>query len=303
MENLLMRLFCFLLICFWSQSLLANDHGWVDITIDNGHIKFPVVIQGNQGLAILDSGAQLNAINDSFVNKHKLKVKVGRKVTVMGIFGKELRETYNDLKVEMFSAPLKFDGVVSAPLGHPDNAILLGANFMNNLIIQTDYVNQKIRFLDRESINLKKVKNLEMMAQKGSGQPIIKIRLNNEDDLWLLLDTGNNGGVMIERSVAIANNWLNTYPVVITNNRGVNSLGYSETFNVPTLEIGPFILENVIVSVPAEGQSSNLASQYEQSSSRLKGKRVRGILGYDVLKHFVLTIDYEKGYGHIALPN
>lgn len=50
-----------------------------------------------------------------------------------------------------------------------------------------------------------------MLSQRGSGVPIVKIRLNNEEDVWLLLDTGNSGGVMLERSVAIANDWLATF--------------------------------------------------------------------------------------------
>lgn len=47
---------------------------------------------------------------------------------------------------------------------------------------------------------------------------------------------------------------------------------------------------------------SNLTTQYKDSFSRLKSKKVRGILGYDVLKHFILTVDYAEGLGHIAIP-
>ena len=68
------------------------------------------------------------------------------------------------------------------------------------------------------------------------------------------------------------------------------------------MQFGPFELENVLVTIPAEGKNSYLDSQYEKTGSRLKGKKVQGIIGYDVLKHFLITVDYKGGHAHIGLP-
>ena len=45
-----------------------------------------------------------------------------------------------------------------------------------------------------------------------------------------------------------------------------------------------------------------LESQYERTGSRIGGKRVVGLIGYDLLKDFVVTLDYRYGKLHIALP-
>jgi hypothetical protein len=63
----------------------------------------------------------------------------------------------------------------------------------------------------------------------------------------------------------------------------------------------PYELENVITTVPSEGQSSNLGSGYNPGGgSRLqRGVKTNGLLGYDVLKHFLITVDYDKFQMHI----
>lgn len=143
---------------FWVFFLCSFSHAsvssWIDMTIENGHIKFPVAIHGHSAMANLDSGAQINAINQNFIDFNKLDVVTGKKVMIRGIYGKEKRNTYDKLTVNMFGTSLIFDNLVSSQLGSSDNALLLGAGFMNKFIIQIDYVNQKLRFLSRKSIDL-----------------------------------------------------------------------------------------------------------------------------------------------------
>jgi hypothetical protein len=83
---------------------------------------------------------------------------------------------------------------------------------------------------------------------------------------------------------------------------GVNAIAITESFRIPEFKIGPFVLEDVLVSIPAEGQSANLQSQYSTSGSRIRGRKVQGLIGYDVLQHFLLTIDYKGGHVHLGLP-
>ncbi|WP_068379327.1 aspartyl protease family protein [Paraglaciecola hydrolytica] len=297
-----MKYLCTFLLFLFCNSGHASVSTWVDVTIDNGHIKFPVVVQGYAGMAILDSGAFTNGLNENFKLKHNINVVEGKKIDIRGAYGHDKRATYVDFSVEMFGANLSFENLLSVSLGHSDNAILLGAGFMKQFVFQIDYVNKRMRILGRDSIDLKKVQNLDMKSQRSSGVPIVKVGLNNEENVWLLLDTGNNGSVMLERSIAIAHHWLDKYPTKSSIIHGAIRAGYNDTFNLPELKIGPYTLENVFVSVPAKGQQSNLTKQYQEPLSRIKSKKVEGILGYDVLKHFVLTIDYAEGLGHLGIP-
>jgi hypothetical protein len=69
------------------------------------------------------------------------------------------------------------------------------------------------------------------------------------------------------------------------------------------MTIGPFTLENVIMMVPGEGEKTTIGRESPaRPGSRLKKDSEDGILGYDVLKHFIVTIDFNRSLLHLAPP-
>lgn len=286
-----------------SHNVLAGATNWIDFKLENGHIKVPVIVGGVKAHAILDTGANVNGINGRFVEKHNLDLSKGSKINIEGVFGTQTRSTYNNVPINLFGIDLELDGMVDFQLWQVDNAILIGSAFFSRFIVQLDYPNRKMRLLTRDAIDLKKLENIEMQSQKGSGMPIVKVKFNQENSAWLLLDTGNNGGVMVERNYANKLDWFNNHKTKAGLSAGVNKFSETESFRINSLKFGPYELENVLVTVPGVGERSNLENRYEgYTGSRLKGKTVRGLLGYDILKHFILTIDYKAGRAHISLP-
>lgn len=117
-----------------------------------------------------------------------------------------------------------------------------------------------------------------------------------------MLDTGSQGGVLLERATAKKFDWLEKYPLADGASRGVNAAARMERFNLPTMTFGPYELESPVVSVPAEGESLEMLRTESRTGSLIRGSRgmADGLLGYDVLKHFVVTIDYRTGSVHIV---
>ncbi|QBG37184.1 retropepsin-like aspartic protease [Litorilituus sediminis] len=290
-----------LLIITFSCSAGVTD--WIEFNLEGGHIKMPINIAGIDTYAILDTGAQLNAINKAFITKHQLAFEKGRKIEIKGVYGIERKTTFNDVPVNFFGIKTKLNNLAEISIGHHTNGLLLGAGLFSDFITQLDYPNKKMRLITQDSIDITKFKNIEMQSQKGTGMPIVKINLPDDKYLWLLLDTGNAGGMVVKRKVAKKMGWLEKTERKSTISIGVNSMVEAETFRVPQLQFGPFKLENVLVTIPAEGESSNLENQYQKTGSRIKGKKVQGLVGYDVLKHFLITIDYKGGHAHIGLPD
>jgi hypothetical protein len=71
-------------------------------------------------------------------------------------------------------------------------------------------------------------------------------------------------------------------------------------FNLPGMTLGDFEIENPIISVPTEGNEIALFETTTPIGSRIpRSRKAKGLLGYDVLKHFVVTIDYKSGHVHI----
>ena len=273
---------------------------WVDFTLDNGHVFLPVTIDGIDSRVMLDSGAQINSINRAFVRKHDLGFDKGRPVNVKGVYGVEKRKAYNNVDVEIFGTTFKLDSLVETNLGHHSNGMLLGAGFFNSFVVQLDYPHRKIRLVTRDSVNMKEVANVPATTQQGTGMPIAQVEINGVP-LWLRIDTGNAGTILINRRAASKADLLEKVEGTSTS-FGANSSGVNEFATSDMVKFGPFEISNVKVSFPAEGQTTNLESQYKRTGSRIGGKRVVGLIGYDLLKDFVVTLDYRYGRLHINVP-
>ncbi|CAB9493389.1 aspartyl protease family protein [Alteromonas macleodii] len=291
-------LFIFLLLS--SCQVFGAATQWVDFTLDNGHVFLPVTIDGIESRVMLDSGAQINSINRAFVRKHDLAFDKGRPVNVKGVYGVEKRKAYNNVDVKIFGTTFKLDSLVETNLGHHSNGMLLGAGFFNSFVVQLDYPHRKIRLVTRDSVNMKEVANVPATTQQGTGMPIAQVEINGVP-LWLRIDTGNAGTILINRRAASKADLLEKVEGTSTS-FGANSSGVNEFATSDMVKFGPFEISNVKVSFPAEGQTTNLESQYKRTGSRIGGKRVVGLIGYDLLKDFVVTLDYRYGRLHINVP-
>jgi hypothetical protein len=299
---LLIRVLMFAIVAFWSLSSHSKVTEWVSFSIDDGHIKVPVKIAEIDTFAILDTGAQGNAINTAFLAEHELSFDRGGKVVIEGVFGMQRVETLEGIPLDFFDASFELDGTLPVPLGHHSTGLLIGASFFNQFIVQIDYPNSQMRLITRGTLDLGEFENIPARSQRGSGEPLVKVSVGEEKSFWALLDTGNGGGVIVERSHAESMGLIEkvTSASLLM---GATSFAITESTRVAEFTFGPYTLENVLISFPAVGQSIAIEDQPEFSGTRIKSQRQQGILGYDVLKNFVITMDYKRGQVHIGLPD
>lgn len=296
-----------LLIPLWTiQSALAGMTEWLPFTLDDGHVLIDIKIDGIPTTAVLDTGAEINSISNAFIDAHNLKFTRAGRTRINGVYGEDIRDRYNNVPVTLFGIDLTLNKLVELDFGGEERGLILGAGFFDDFVTQIDYPNQRIRLINKDSIDMHKLRNVRAKRDASSYMPIVNVTLNQEDKVWLMLDTGMNGGILVERSVVSNKGWLDgRFKVVRTDSTGVTRSQKIESFLLPSVEIGPFELENTIVSTPVEGQDitiSNTVGEKQSTNTRIKGNRVEGLLGYDILKHFVVTIDYDKGYIHLGLP-
>ncbi len=278
----------------------AGATEWVDIHVANGHLYVETEIGGVPGYSLIDTGSQVNAINGGFVASANLNYDKGRFIEIAGVFGKERHDTYKEVPVKIFGSTVNFHDLIELDLGVPDVQMILGASFLERFIFQFDYPNQRLRLITRDSIDLKKLKNVDSKRDRNGGSPLVRVGLNEKIDAWLIMDTGANGGILIDRDLAKRLDWLDSYARIQSEVSGINSSGDMEHFTVPSIVFGPVELANVLVTIPAPGQSVTLFEKYAPLGTRIaRGGKAQGLLGYDVLQHFVVTIDYKTGYVHI----
>lgn len=272
---------------------------WMELRVVDGNLLVETEVDGVAGLSILDTGATVTAINANFLESSGMKFSHGPKVTISGVHGQSKRSTYSKIPGAIFGAPVTFLDVVDLELGEPDIQFLLGANFLKGYIFQFDYTNKRMRLITRDSVDLKEIKNVDAKKSRDTGSILVRTKLNDDDKVWLLMDTGSNGGILIERKLAKRLDWIDTYEKVEGLSTGVIRSSEMEYFRIPSVEVGPFKIENVLVSMPKEGESLEFFERITPIGSRFTRRNsAEGILGYDILQHFVVTIDYDRGYAH-----
>ncbi|WP_417448266.1 aspartyl protease family protein [Idiomarina abyssalis] len=279
----------------------AEVTDWIPFELDSGHVRITVEVDGIEGNAIIDSGSQLNVINKKFIEKHDLGYEISTFTGVSGVHHKSRQPIYESVPTQLFGSEMELN-LVGADFGHSGNALIIGAPFLRNFIVQFDYPNGRLRLATRDALNLDEVANLPMRAQKGSGRPLVRVTLNDEKDIWMILDTGNSGGIYMKRGIAARRGWLDEFALGKTMSRGVNGIAYTDTFTLPSVIFGPFKVKNVDVAVPVAGEEADFGERYKIQHSRIRGVKVEGLAGYGVFKHFVVTLDYQSGKGHAELP-
>ncbi len=284
-----------------STNVHAGVSEWIPFSSDGGHISIPITVNGVATRAILDSGAAGNGITESFIAENDIKHKLGRKITVKGVAGERKVRLIDGLELGMFGAEFKLDRVIPVNLRNAD--VVIGLSFFNNFVLQIDYPKSQMRIITHDALNLKELANVRMKKGAGSPQPIVKVDMNGESDLWLTLDTGNNTGILLPRKSAMRFDWLQKYGSKEAQISGVNTTADVDVFNLPEFTIGPIVLENVKVIVPSEGERMNVGEEVRaKTGTRIKKTASDGILGFDVLKHFVVTIDYKHSFLHLGVP-
>lgn len=315
-----LRLYLGLVISLFSMVGHAMVTDWQSFQIRDGHIMVPSKVEGIEGFALIDSASKLNMLNQQFIAAHDLKLEFGaaikfaaidRKSSVNGVnvtqkrlHGSERIPLANNVNISIFDNDYKLNHLAAHDIGAPEIQLVLGTPFWEQFIVQIDYPNRQLRFATRDSLNLKKLQNVNSQANFNSGLPMVEVELDGQEPAWLVLDTSETGALYLERKMASANGWLDEYPTVQQKSNDLVKSANVDTFNLPTIKIGPYQLENVLVAVPTDNSGLKLAKAPEASTgTRIsRTKKVDGVLGFDVLQHFVLTLDTKNGLAHFGLP-
>ena len=302
----LLPVLCVLTLIYMPAPSHAGATRWIPIKVENGAFLIETRIAGIDGYSIIDTGATINGINRRFIRANGLDLGPHRSINIKGVYGTARHPLYNEVNANLFSFDTKLKRVAELSLGPPDLQLILGAGFLSQFIVQFDYLNKRMRLLTRDTVDLKKISNVKSKMDNDLGGVIAKVSLNNEHDTWLIIDTGATGSTLFDRAIAAKRNWLDKFPRKVVQSFGVNSTGLVEQFRLPSLKIGEFEIADALVSIPAEGEKLEMFRREKRTGSNLtrtRGKS-KGLLGYDVLKHFVLTIDYRIGKIHLepAIP-
>lgn len=296
------KLIPLVLILFISSKTYAD---WIPFEFHNNHITIEIEVSGQKARATLDSGANINMIDRKFVEKFGQDYRRLDKIRIKGVNGSSLVQMYNNIPVKMFGGDFDLDNIVEGDLG--DSTILLSSEFFSNVIVQFDFPNSRLQLFPKKAVDMDKFENVPMKRARGSGLPAIQVKINGKK-VWLTFDTGNSGSIYLKRSIAIDEEWLTAETKIKQSTvSGIARAAKVDEFTVNSFKIGPYELDNVPIMVPAEGENTNVGESERETStannSRIsRGIKSKGIVGFDILRHFVVTVDLDDYQLHIVAP-
>lgn len=289
-----------LLLLLCPLTAAAGVTNWVEFELYGGHILMEAEIDGRPATALIDSGAEGFGIHEDFLSEYGQHFKRGMgddKVLVTGISGTQVKRPVYDVPITLFGSDFNLDYVVPGAFGPYE--LLIGQEFFNFSIVQIDYPNQRMRLVTRDAMELKKFANVKVRRPDNRGAPLVRVDINGDTKQWLMMDTGSNGGLYLPRWMAEKNGWLEKFPVEPGRSRGVHGRAVkTERFTMPKLTLGPYTLKDVPVTVPAAGEPDVFGGS---RAGEPAFQMAKGLIGYDVLKHFVFTMDLRKKLLHLGL--
>ena len=283
-----------------AESGIPDKQGWIAFDNARGWIEFTVRVNGVPARAMLDSGAEGNAISRQLVERAGIDLNLTERVRVQGIYDREEVLTTGQFEMRFGDAIVPIRGATVLPT-MPSPDLILGVGLFHASVVQIDYPNKRIRFLDRDVVDFEG--NVRVRSRRGRS-PQVAGKLNGKR-VWMLLDTGNAGATLFKRRLLQR---LDVDQYVVDgpdiSGFGAVSTGRTRLLQLPGFKLGPFSFETLLASFIEEGGDRGFEARRAGYGSRIQRDRAPydGILGSEALKNFIITTDLKKDKVHFAVP-
>jgi hypothetical protein len=273
---------------------LAGATAWIPLELREGAIFFDAEVKGVPVKALFATGMNQHAVSKALVDKLGMDLS-GKRYESRGREGITYdTRSVGELPVKLFGVEFKLRDVPA----DADVDLIIGAGFLRSFVVQIDYPNSRMRLLTQDAVEMEKVGNARLAHEWEFGTPALQVTFLGDKKVWLTLDTAHFGPILVRRLLAENQGWLEKYKR--------KSDEKSDLLVLPSVTLGPFELEDVPVSVPAPGVQQNVGGFRESGAAgdtRIRRViRVDGVLGYELLRHFVVTLDYDREQAHIGVP-
>jgi len=291
-------------VVFLSLAVLAaraaepDAAGWIAFEGQGGAVSFSGSVNGEPARIMLDSGASIGVVSGPFSERAGIEPDPRRPIQVAGVFGETRVYGSRPFELVLNEQKLNLADLAVVPGGNFD--ILLGRWIFEQVVVQIDYPNQRIRFLNRDTVEFES--NVEVRSTRYGA--ILIETLIQEKRAWLMLDTGNLGTVFLNERF-VQNHELQDFEVPM---EGFESSGVIQTGEVRMLQfdsaqIGPYRFGSLLASYGVDS-SRGMYRREAETGSRIRRAQTRndGLLGYEILRNFLVTTDFRNRKVHLHLP-
>jgi predicted aspartyl protease len=253
-----------------------------------GVILVPTTVDGQPATFLLDTGAERSCLDARLAAQLRLRlasVESTRQPHAAGVVG-SIRiddlaiESFHLLDMDMLSSDLS---PIALGIGVPIDGIL-GSDVLRRFTVKLDFSSGSAQF--RSSITASAAKTV-IRLQSANNLYFVSLKVQGTN-IRLLLDTGTNASSISSRAWAnITTRWQPQSMV-----DGIRSTGNSESVKfvlIPTIEMGGATSRNVPLRIQPQTREGLFADA-----------GFDGLLGSDVLRRFIVTLDLANDRMYLA---
>ncbi|GIT20693.1 MAG: hypothetical protein CM1200mP40_03750 [Gammaproteobacteria bacterium] len=282
----------FLSVLLFSLGLhAAEDDGCAPFELQGGRISIPIKVVGSDTSAFINTGTRTIGISSSLADRLGLEViEPNRPVNprFSGMF--QQFGVIENLPIEVFGQEIEL------PEAYVFNSDQPVANFsllqFQNLIVQVDNPQSKICFINREALPLDDAQNIEKRTSR-TGSAAVEITLNGNEDVWVELELGFAGALAVDYFTAMSLDFVE---------EGVEAENPSTVSNADAMQFGPYKLGAIGVRHPTQRPERSRFTAGLRTASSRRGLETNGQIGYEILQHFILTMDFGEERMHVFAP-
>lgn len=235
----------------------GRDTPWQSLPARGGLIEIPVTVDGHAIRAVVDSGAQVSAIDAGLAARLALPRTLAAPILAYGVSGKPvLTHTVRlDLVVPGLTVPDLRAAVLdlaalSAATGR-DFQLLIGRDVLSHLVVEADFPAGRARFLAPDVYRPPRDATVLPLRHTG-GAPVVAVQVEEAAPLDVLVDTGASGILALSAGAAQAAGLLAPGRVVYTaHSVSLGGLSLDRRVTAAALRVGPLSLRDVDVQIYA----------------------------------------------------
>ncbi|MDA1370767.1 MAG: hypothetical protein O2971_08420 [Proteobacteria bacterium] len=285
------------LMALSAESLAAANENCQLFQVDDGRLSIPVTVAGAETRAILNSGILTIGISSALAEQLGLEVLVPEPASRRQAIAVPQLRSVENVPVNVFGQEIEMEQIYVFDLDVP--LVNLNVMMFRNFLVQIDFPQSQVCFLNPATINLEAAENINMRSTRA-GTPAVEVILNGKEEVWLDFQIGYGGGISIDYDTA------DDLGFIEDNQSGTESSPTAVAVT-ESLLFGPYELGAINTNYAVE-EGANARRSFPSEGVLRAGRRrnraveTHGELGYEIMQHFVITIDFNEERMHVFAP-
>jgi hypothetical protein len=259
----------------------------------NGNLNVPIEVSGNSAVAVLNTEILPIGISTALARDIGLEVDPVASRNVIWRAFPSITGQVSDVPIKLFDQDTEIEQMYVVE--SEQRFVYLSLLMFKDLIMQINFPESQLCFLNPRAINLQEAANINMRS--SIARPAVQVALNNNEEIWVELQLDFQGAIRLDKESAESLGIVSDGGELQEDS--ANGGDFSSA-SADSLTFGPYELGNIDVSYPVNDVELNSDQQRLQQFARGRNRvETNGILGYEILKHFTVTVDFESELMHI----